>query len=90
MSWLTRSNRMKHLVFAIPCGFLLTFLFALGLGAGMEFKDAAYDKANSGKSILDWSWGHWDWLDLTATCIGGLIGQAFQALVIYLIYTNPF
>lgn len=75
--WLFESNRMKHLICAIPCAFLLTFLFALGLGVGMEFKDKQWG-------------GRWDWLDLTATCIGGVIGQALQLLLVYLIYTNPF
>lgn len=88
--WLFESNRAKHFLFAIPIGFVFTILCAIGVASGMEFKDVAYDKANSGSSILDWSWGHWDWLDWTATMLGGLIGQAFQVLVIYLIYTNPF
>ena len=37
-----------------------------------RFKDRAYG-------------GKWDWLDLIATMIGGLIGQLLQAVVIYLI-----
>lgn len=77
MSWITKSNRLKHLIFAIPCALFLTFLFALGLGVGMEFKDKMWG-------------GKWDWLDLTATCIGGLIGQVLQIVLIYLIYKNPF
>ena len=88
--WLFESNRTKHLIFAIPLGFVFTILCVLGCASGMEFKDVAYDKNNSGKSILNWSWAHWDWLDWIATMIGGLIGQAAQILLIYLIYTNPF
>lgn len=90
MSWITESNRMKHLIFAIPIGFVFSFLCVLGVASGMEFKDVAYDKANSGKSILNWSWAHWDWLDWTSTNIGGLIGQAAQVLLIYLIIANPY
>lgn len=71
MNWIKESNRTKHLVYAIPCAFLLTILFVAGLAAGMEFKDRAYG-------------GKWDWLDLIATMIGGLIGQLLQAVVIYL------
>ena len=71
-NWLKESNRTKHLVYAIPCAFLLTILFVAGLAAGMEFKDRAYG-------------GKWDWLDLIATMIGGLSGQLLQAVVIYLI-----
>jgi hypothetical protein len=29
--------------------------------------------------------GKWDWLDILATLLGGLIGQAVQAFIIYLI-----
>ena len=77
MSWITKSNRLKHLIFAIPCAFLLTFLFVLGLGVGMEFKDKMWG-------------GKWDWLDLTATCIGGVIGQILQIVLIWLIFKNPY
>ena len=70
--WLNESNRMKHFLYAIPCGVLLTILFVGGLAAGMEFKDKQYG-------------GKWDWLDLLATVLGGLIGQAIQIGVILLI-----
>lgn len=70
MSWLTKSNRTKHLLYAIPCAWLLTTLFVAGLAAGMEFKD----KAHGGK---------WDWLDFAATMIGGIIGQILQILTIW-------
>ena len=76
MSWFTESNRWKHFLFAIPSAFLLTFLFALGLGVGMEFKDKQWG-------------GKWDWLDLLATALGGLVGQALQIGFIYLIIINP-
>ena len=88
--WLFESNRTKHLILAVPIGFIFTILCVLGVASGMEFKDVAHDKDNARLGILDWSWKCWDWLDWTATMIGGLIGQAFQVLVIYLIYTNPF
>ena len=51
MSWINESNRIKHLLYAIPAGALLTILFAAGLAVGMEFKDRAYG-------------GKWDWLDI--------------------------
>lgn len=88
--WLFESNRQKHLLLAIPVGFLFTILCVLGVASGMEFKDVAYDKNNSRQQIWNWTWEHWDWLDWTATLLGGLIGQTFQILLAYLIYTNPF
>lgn len=72
MSWINESNRIKHLLYAIPAGALLTILFAAGLAVGMEFKDRAYG-------------GKWDWLDIAATLIGGFIGQAIQIEVLTLI-----
>lgn len=73
MSWITESNRQKHFKYAILCGLMGTFLFALGVAMGMEFKDYRYGNK-------------WDWLDIAATALGGLVGQALQILVLYLIY----
>ena len=72
MSWIRESNRMKHLLYAIPAGVLLTILFVAGLAAGMEFKDRAYGNK-------------WDWLDIATTLIGGVIGQVIQVVVLILI-----
>lgn len=68
--WLLESNREKHLIGGFFLGLFLTFLCALGCAGGMEFKDRQWG-------------GRWDWLDFIATCLGGLIGQALQILIIY-------
>lgn len=47
MSWINESNRMKHLLYAIPCGIFFSILFVAGLAAGMEFKDRAYGGCDS-------------------------------------------
>lgn len=70
--WLRESNREKHLLYAIPAAFIGTILFALGLALGMEFKDKCYGNK-------------FDWLDIAATLIGGVIGQTAQILLILLI-----
>lgn len=70
--WLRESNRLKHLGYAISCGILGTILFVAGLALGMEFKDKQWG-------------GKWDWLDIVATLIGGIIGQLIQILIIMLI-----
>lgn len=72
MSWIKESNRDKHLLYAIPCGLIGTILFVLGLTIGMEFKDKQWG-------------GKFDYLDLLATVLGGLIGQAIQLLILILI-----
>lgn len=74
MSWLTESNRLKHLIYAIPASLVGTILFVLGLAFGMELKDKLWG-------------GKFDWLDFTSTMIGGSIGQLLQLLIIYLIIT---
>lgn len=73
MSWITESNRQKHFKYAIVCGFVGTFLFALGVAKGLEYKDYAYGNK-------------WDWLDIAATLLGGLVGQLLQLLLLLLIY----
>lgn len=71
MSWLKESNRTKHLLYAIPIGFICTILAVLGCAFGMEFKDKQWG-------------GKFDWLDIAATMIGGLIGQVLQIILIVL------
>lgn len=70
--WLLESNRLKHFLYAIPIGFLLTILCVLGLASGMEFKDKLQA-------------GGWDWLDWIATMLGGLIGQILMIIVVFII-----
>ncbi|MBQ7776903.1 MAG: hypothetical protein IJ379_13385 [Lachnospiraceae bacterium] len=72
MKWIMESNRLKHFGYAVPSAFILTILFVAGLAVGMEFKDRAYG-------------GKWDWLDLAATLLGGVVGQLLQCLAVYLV-----
>ena len=72
MSWLTESNRIKHLLYAIPIGFILTILAVIGCAFGMEFKDRQHG-------------GSFDWLDIAATILGGLIGQILQLILLFII-----
>ena len=67
--WLKESNRQKHFLYAIPIGFLFTILCVLGVASGLEFKDKEYGN-------------QWDWLDWTATMLGGLVGQLIQIIII--------
>ena len=69
-SWISESNRLKHLLYAIPIGLVFTILCVLGVASGMEFKDRQWG-------------GKWDWLDWLATMLGGIIGQALQIIILY-------
>lgn len=71
--WLKESNRLKHLLYAIPIGLVLTILGAIGCAFGLEFKDRQYGN-------------EFDWLDIAATSIGGLIGQILQIILILIIF----
>lgn len=73
MNWLKESNREKHLLYAIPIGFILTILAVIGCAFGMEFKDKQYGN-------------EFDWLDIVATLIGGVIGQLLQIIIILLMF----
>ena len=70
--WLKESNRQKHLLYAIPIGLVFTILAVLGCAFGMEFKDKEYGN-------------NFDWLDISATMIGGAIGQLLQIIIILII-----
>lgn len=70
MDWLTESNRSKHLLYAIPIGFMLTILAVIGCAFGMEFKDKQHG-------------GSFDWFDIAATILGGLIGQIIQLILLF-------
>lgn len=65
------SNRDKHFLYAIPCGFLFTILFVFGLAVGMEYKDKLKG-------------GAFDWRDLVATLIGGAVGHGIRMLVLWI------
>ena len=67
------SNRYKHFGYSIMLGFLFTIISPVSANAGMEFKDKAYGNK-------------FDWLDLLWGCLGGLVGQLLQLIVIYLIW----
>ena len=67
--WILESNRPKHFIGGMVLAVVLTVLCALGCAGGMEFKDRQWG-------------GKWDWLDFAATCLGGMVGQALQIVII--------
>lgn len=69
--WILESNRPKHFFYAIPIALVFTILAVLGCAFGMEFKDKQYG-------------GSFDWLDILATMLGGLVGQILQIGLILL------
>lgn len=71
-SWMKTSNRIKHFLYALPCGFLGGLWFVLGLALGMEFKDKQYG-------------GEFDALDIIATILGGLPGAILHFLLFSLL-----
>ena len=61
MSWLKESNRLEHLRYGYITACFLSVLFTIGCAVGMEFKD--------------WQYGEkFDFLDIAATSLGGILG----------------
>lgn len=82
--WIKDSNRWKHILLAVPLGFLFGMMFAFGCGFGMEFKDCHHDARNAGLPIYRWDWSSFDLLDFVATCVGGVVGGLLQVFVVSL------
>ena len=84
MKWLLESNRWKHLVGIFVVSMFGTLLMGVGCIGGMEFKDVHHENGDD-IPIRQWLWSAWDWVDVAAGMIGGVLGQALQILIIYLI-----
>lgn len=75
MSWLKESNRLEYLRYGYITACFLSVLFTIGCAVGMEFKDWQYG-------------GKFDFLDIVATVLGGILGQIAQiGWIILLILT---
>ena len=75
MNWLKESNRIEHLRYGYITACYLSVLFATGCAVGIEFKDWQYG-------------GKFDFLDIAATVLGGILGQIVQTgWIILLILT---
>lgn len=71
--WVTESNRLKHIRYGFYAGLCGTILAAIGAGLAEVYKDKQYDNEI-------------DWLDVSATIIGGMFGQAVQLLLVFMMY----
>lgn len=83
--WLRDSHRFYHLAGIGIVSFFGTILMGIGCAFGMDFKDVHHSHGNDGKPFRDWNWSAWDWLDILAGLIGGIIGQAAQIGVVLLV-----
>lgn len=79
--WLRESNRWKHLVGILVVSFFGTLLMGVGCIGGMEFKDVHHYNGDH-VPFRKWDLSAWDWLDILAGIIGGIVGQALQLAVI--------
>ena len=68
----TDSSRWQHFFVGIATAAGFTILCTLGAMTAAEWKDRAHG-------------GLWDWADWTCGMLGGIIGQALQAAIVYLI-----
>lgn len=84
--WLKESNRIYHLLIGFLSALFGTIIGAIEVACAMEGKDCQADRDNRGLPPWKWSYKNWDWLDWTATVLGGVLGQALQLLIIWLIF----
>lgn len=71
--WVTQSNRLKHIKYGFYAGLYGTILATIGAGLAEVYKDKHHDNEI-------------DWLDVSATIIGGMFGQAAQLLLVFMMY----
>lgn len=73
IKWFKTSNRWKHLLGGMLIGicantWYCTLYAGVGVAAALELKDKMWG-------------GKWDWIDLSLTSIGAVIGQALRTLI---------
>lgn len=71
--WVTQSSRLRHIKYGFYAGLCGTILAAIGAGLVTVYKDKQHDNEI-------------DWLDVSATIIGGTFGQAAQLLLVFMMY----
>ena len=75
-------TRLQHFIVGIQTAVIFTILCTLGAMTAAEWKDRAWGGLWDWK---DWWGGKADWRDWVCTMLGGLVGQAVQVLIVYLI-----
>lgn len=74
--WLTQSNRSSHIIAGSIIGSIFGLIPVLIAALSVEFKDWAWN-GSKGHAILGWTTANgFDWLDVAATLIGGVIGSS--------------
>lgn len=78
--WLLESNRPKHILVGFIIGVILGISAAFAAAASAEVKDWLWGGKRGG--AFGWIKGNgFDWLDLAATMIGGVVGGLLHYLV---------
>lgn len=68
MKWISESNRPQHLIAGVIVGVLFGIIVTAVMAAAVELKDKMHG-------------GAFDYLDILATMIGGVIGILAHALI---------
>lgn len=73
IEWLSASNRWKHLVGGLVIGlgsddWYCAMYSSIGVAAALELKDKMWG-------------GQWDWIDLSLTVTGAVVGHSIRALL---------
>lgn len=80
LRWLLESNRPMHIIIALFIGLFLGLEAVIAAAAAAEFKDWMWCGQQGG--AFGWVKGNgFDWLDFTASMLGGLIGWVVRILL---------
>lgn len=83
--WLLESNRLKHILVGFLIGLTLGIAAVFAAAASAEVKDWLWSGQRGG--TFGWIKGNgFDWLDLFATMIGGIIGCLPRYLLFGCVY----
>lgn len=69
--WVTQSSRLRHIKYGFYAGLCGTILAAIGAGLVTVYKEKQYNDEI-------------DWLNVAATIMGGMFGQAAQLLLVFM------
>lgn len=81
-AWILESNRPWHFIIVCFIGLLMSMDAVIVASATAEFKDWLWNGKKGG--TLGWIYGNgFDWLDFTASMLGGCFGYCMQIVFWY-------
>lgn len=80
LNWMQESNRFKHFIAGFMAAALCGIGAAITAGLAAEYKDWCYAGQKGGIFGIFKKGSGFDWFDMLATTIGGLLGAIYHYL----------